>query len=171
MKSLRCLAIDPGNEQSAYVYVEVAPNGCVGRIIERDKIDSADVLDAIERCKPDIVLCEMIASYGMPVGKSVFDTVRWIGRYEERCDAMGISVDLVYRKEVKMALCHSMRAKDGNIAQALIDRYAPGVSNKGKGTKKSPGFFYGFKSDIWQAFAVVDAWLITHPQKARSKAA
>ena len=38
--------------------------------------------------------------------------------------------------------------KDGNVRQALIDRF--GVV----GTKKDPGWFYGFHADIWQAYAV-----------------
>ena len=53
-----------------------------------------------------------------------------------------------------MNLCKTMRAKDSNILQALIDRFAPNTSNKGKGTKKDQGWFYGFKSDIWQAYAL-----------------
>ena len=53
-----------------------------------------------------------------------------------------------------MNLSHSKKDKDSNIAQALIDRFAPNTPNKGKGTKKNPGWFHGFKSDIWQAYAV-----------------
>ncbi|KHD34036.1 hypothetical protein NL50_18035, partial [Clostridium acetobutylicum] len=60
----------------------------------------------------------------------------------------------IYRKDEKMNLCHSMKANDSTITQALVDRFAYGVRNHGKGTKKEPGWFYGFKKDIWQAYAV-----------------
>ena len=58
------------------------------------------------------------------------------------------------RLEVKNHICHNGSAKDSNIIQALVDRFAYGEPNRGKGVKASPGFFYGFKSDIWQAMAL-----------------
>lgn len=79
---------------------------------------------------------EMIASYGMPVGKEVFETCVWIGRFVE--DMICIPQDritvteYVYRKDEKMNICHTMKAKDSNIRQALIDRFGP------VGTKKNP---------------------------------
>jgi hypothetical protein len=88
----------------------------------------------------------MIASYGMPVGASVFETCVWIGRFIQRRKCPDF--EYIYRKEEKMNLCYSMKAKDSNIRQALIDRFGE------VGTKKNQGFFYGFKKDIWAAFAV-----------------
>ena len=68
------------------------------------------------------IVIEMIASYGMPVGKEVFETCVWIGKFAQ---ASGIKEEYIYRKEEKMNLCHSMKAKDSNIRQALIDRFGP----------------------------------------------
>ena len=88
----------------------------------------------------------MIASYGMPVGKEVFETCVWIGRFIQARTCQPFCY--IYRKEEKINLCGSMKAKDSNIRQALIDRFGE------VGTKKQQGFFYGFKKDIWAAFAV-----------------
>lgn len=74
----------------------------------------------------------MIASYGMAVGESVFQTCVWIGRFSEIAEKKEKYVDYIYRKEEKMNLCQTMRAKDSNIRQALIDRFGE------VGTKKNP---------------------------------
>ena len=96
----------------------------------------------------DIAVIEMVASYGMAVGATVFETCVAIGQFKEIAENQDIPVEFIYRKDEKMNLCQSMRAKDSNIRQALIDRF--GVV----GTKKNPGWFYGFKKDIWSAYAV-----------------
>ena len=95
---------------------------------------------------------EMVASYGMPVGREVFKTCFWAGMFWQAANVS--QKRLIYRMDEKLCLCHDSRAKDANIRQALIDRFAYGVPNKGKGTKKSPGWFYGFSADVWQAYAV-----------------
>lgn len=97
----------------------------------------------------------MIAGMGMTVGQEVFDTCVWIGRFWEIALRVGDNEPTrIYRREEKLNLCGSLSAKDANIRQALVDRYAPGQPNFGKGTKKNPGFFYGFSADMWQAMAV-----------------
>ena len=145
------LAIDPGNTESAFALIDAETR----KPIRVDKIPNGKLraglmtdLDGI-----DVVAIEMIASYGMPVGREVFETCVWIGRFYERSPARA-DVELVYRRDVKLHHCGSAKAKDANITQALIDRFAYGVPNRGKGTKAQPGWFHGFRADIWQAYAL-----------------
>lgn len=90
---------------------------------------------------------EMIASYGMAVGREVFETCVWIGRFQQAWHQPD-AVRLVYRKDVKLHLCQSPRAKDANIRQALLDLIGP------QGTKKAPGPTYGVSKHAWAALAV-----------------
>lgn len=151
----RVLAIDPGPTESAYVVIAADTR----RPVVFDKVPNGELL---RRLLPECwialdvtVAIEMVASYGMAVGAEVFDTCVWIGRFAERVARYaGIDAQLVKRHEIKLHHCHSARANDSNIAQALRDRFAPGAPNKGKGTKAAPGWFYGFAGDIWQAYAL-----------------
>lgn len=146
------LAIDPGNIESAYVIVE----NDLSKVIDKGKVPNDELISIIQRAKDtypiDRTAVEMIASYGMAVGKEVFDTCLWIGRFyqvlTETFSGEASEPLLVYRIQEKNILCHNSRARDSNIRQALIDRF--GIV----GTKKKPGYFYGFKKDIWAAMAV-----------------
>lgn len=136
------MAIDPGNVESAYCLIDEKTY----KPVEFGKIDNTLMLVKLGELKYNKLIIEMIASYGMPVGASVFETCVWIGRFIQRRQCPDF--EYIYRKEEKMNLCYSMKAKDSNIRQALIDRFGE------VGTKKNQGFFYGFKKDIWAAFAV-----------------
>ena len=138
-------AIDPGTTESAFVRWNGEKILSIGKQLNDDLVayGTGDDINAIE----------MIASYGMPVGKEVFETCVWIGRFMQ---AWG-GAELVYRKDVKMHLCGTTKAKDGNVRQALIDRLgAPG-------TKKNPGATYGVSGDMWQALALA----VTYYDKLR----
>ncbi len=147
-------AIDPGNIESAYVLMDegLCPLS-FGK--QANELMYAAMIDSLQRLTPYDTIefaVEMIASYGMPVGRDVFETCVWIGQLKERL--RNYDVSYVYRKDEKMVLCHSSQANDATIRQALVDRFACGEPNYGKGTKKNPGWFYGFRADIWQAYAV-----------------
>lgn len=151
------LAIDPGNVQSAYVIYED------GDICEHHICENAALLARVrgmvsERSnypyKPEVMAIEMIACYGMAVGKTVFDTCVWIGRFIQAWEPL--RSHKVYRLDCKMHLCHTPRAQDKNIRQAIIDRYP--ATGGGKipqiGTKKQRGPLYGVSKDVWAALAV-----------------
>lgn len=138
------LAIDPGTTQSAYVLFD-GRRVLDGAILPND--DLRTLLRAGKAGRHDFVACEMVASYGMAVGREVFETCVWIGRFLESTTAPTI---LVFRKDVKMHLCHTMRAKDANVRQALLDKHGA------VGTKKNPGPLFGIRSHLWAALAVAD---------------
>lgn len=147
---MKVLAIDPGNERSAFVVYEN------GRIWAKNIFRNEVILNMLlqnQHYESQHLAIEMVACYGMPVGAEIFETCLWIGRFIQ---AWGSAYTKVYRKDVKMHLCHSMKAKDGNIRQAIIDRYP--ATGGGKipqiGTKKKPGELYGVSGDVWAALAV-----------------
>ena len=149
---MRILAIDPGPVKSGYVVF----NGyCV---IESGHIDNQEILQQINLLDLNEELAiEMIASYGMAVGKDVFETCVWIGRFVQHyVEWFGKEPKRVFRKDVKMTICGTTRAKDANVRQSLIDMFpaAGGGSTPQIGTKKQPGPLYGVSSHAWPALGV-----------------
>ena len=139
------LAIDPGTEQSAFVLFD---ESC-GVIFDAFVLENtAVILTPPEEWGRNIAI-EWIESYGMPVGREVFETVYWIGRFDQ---AFG-PLTRITRRQVKLHLCNSPRATDANVRQALIDRFG-GTREKAIGTKKTPGPLYGIKTHLWSALAV-----------------
>lgn len=135
-------AIDPGTRQSGWVLFDA------GRVLDCGVHDNHDLLRWVQAGQgADELAIEMVASYGMSVGRDVFETVRWIGRFQQAWRNPE-AVRFVYRQDVKLHLCKSPRANDGNVRQALIDMLGP------KGTKRQPGPTYGVSSHAWAALAV-----------------
>jgi hypothetical protein len=158
------LGIDPGDEESAWVTYDTEakkplratkePNGVLLKRMCQFDTDEEDGFGA----EINHMAIEMIASYGMPVGKSVFDTCVWIGRFiqawiEHWALRHGCSYEYLYRKDVKMLLCGTTKAKDGNVRQAIMDRYGS-TREKAIGKKKTPGPLYGVTKDMWSALGV-----------------
>lgn len=149
------LAIDPGTSECGWaIYDGVA-------VVDSGLEPNAEMLQMLEFDsrfvrEPMTLAIEMIASYGMAVGREVFETCVWIGRFQQAWRKPE-AVLKVCRKDVKLHLCGSPRAKDPNVRQALIDKLGP------QGTKKKPGATYGVKSHAWAALGVaVTAWELSN---------
>ena len=142
------LAIDPGTEESAFALWDHDEQ----KLYDKGIIYNIDLLEKLEYLSKDkeidcSVVIEMVACYGMAVGREIFETILWIGHFLHAWKNKNPAV-LVFRKDIKMHHCNSMKAKDTNIRQVLIDRFG------NPGTKKKPGILYGVSKDIWSAVAI-----------------
>ena len=137
------MAIDPGPSESGWCLYRD------GRVL-KSGVEANPVLRMAVRGNTeaaDVLAIEMIASFGMPVGAEVFATCVEIGRYVEAWHDPE-AVRLIFRKDVKLFLCGTARARDPNVRQALIDMLGP------PGRKRAPGPTFGVSSHAWSALAV-----------------
>lgn len=153
---MKVYAIDPGYEQSALVVFDGQA------VVNHQTVPNAQLLDEISdrtRSAQHVLVIEQIASFGMPVGEEVFETVFWSGRFAQAWEGYHATmpVDRLKRHAIKMHLCGNTRAKDANIRQALLDRFGPG-KERAIGRKAAPGPLYGISGDEWAALAVAVTW-------------
>jgi hypothetical protein len=155
------LAIDPGPMQSGWVIYEA------GRVAASGVSGNADMLLTVEHAPVERLAIEMIASYGMAVGREVFETCVWIGRFQQAWRDPD-SAELIYRKDVKLHLCGTPKAKDANVRQALLDLFpsAGGGKTPQIGTRALPGPLFGVSSHAWPALGVAITALAQHPSQA-----
>ena len=143
------LAIDPGTHESQLICWDGQ------RVADSCFLRNSSMVLRLEglwtKEMGTFAVIESVASYGMAVGQEVFDTCYWGGRFYQQI-VRDIPVRLVPRMVVKTHLCHSAKAKDANIRQALIDRF--GGKDKAIGNKANPGVLYGVKSHGWAALAL-----------------
>jgi len=175
---LKVLAIDPGSEESGFVvYRPVAPFGVTSSgpvlnpcaLLERGVCSNEELLARCWRGRdpadPQHLAIEMIASYGMSVGATVFTTLIWVGRFVEAWGARDYT--LVTRHEVKMHLCHTKNSSDANVREALLDRWGGKVV--AIGNRRTPGPLYGVASHAWSALAVAVTWSDTRHVDSASR--
>lgn len=142
------LAIDPGPVNTAYALVRRKDRHLYAFGI----CNNQELLQRLEQLLPADVAIEMIASYGMAVGAEVFETCVWIGRIMQHLESHGAdNVSRIFRREVKIAMCGSMKAKDANVRQAIIDSYQ---TNQSTDVTKKGGPLYKVSKDVWAAIGV-----------------
>lgn len=149
---MRILGIDPGYTQTAWVDYDAVQRKLMGFGIEPNAVFLDTCANATSLVGLDLVAIEKVEGFGMAVGKEVFETVWWTGRFHQELSAVLEPVRIT-RRAVKLHLCGSSRAKDANIRQSLLDRFGPG-KDAAIGTRSKPGPLYGVSKDVWAALAV-----------------
>jgi len=143
------LALDVGTTESGYALVDdnLIP-------VQFGKIENEALLQIVKNTPYDVLVYEEFQSYGMAIGQSTIRSITWNGRFIQSALDRSIPINPIFRKDVKMNFCGNTKAKDTNIRQALIDRFAKHDFKNGKGVKNNPDWFYGFKADCWSAYAL-----------------
>lgn len=160
------IAIDPGTESSGYVKVTINENGQF-ELLEKGIVDNEELVKKLrEESKNEIdtkLLIEGIASYGMPVGETTFETCFWIGQFMETFKRTGKTVELLYKKtDINTTICLTSNVKDTNVRTAVIDMFprTGGGKTPAIGTKKQPGPLHGVIGHMWSALAVSITYLL-----------
>ena len=113
---MKVLAIDPGPTKSGWCLLESE----MLTFTPTDwGWDDNDVLITEMHADATLVI-EDIGNYGMAVGRDTFDTCKWMGRFDQ---AHATDAIFIPRPTIKTHLCGVASAKDGNVRQALIDRF------------------------------------------------
>lgn len=158
------IAIDPGTTQSGVCIVrteDYRPLWCA-------KVDNEKLWENVDEQMARLqilwahisVVIERMQGNGYAVSSDVFITCEWIGRFAERFRQYGVLADYVRRNEEYKDLCSNLYGhNDKGVRAALVDRFAYGMPSFGKGTKKNPGWFYGFAADSWSAYACAVTFL------------
>lgn len=140
----RVLAIDPGPVQSAFLQLADGELVYAGFGIWPNEALLTSI--GLGNIAINVLVIEQVEGFGMAVGREVFETVHWAGRFHQA--ALPTTVAMVTRKAVKLHLCGNLRAKDPNIRQALIDRFG------GPASIRKGGPLYGVSKDVWSALAL-----------------
>lgn len=114
------------------------------RVISTGNVSVTELCVILRENPGLLAACEYIDCLGMAVGSETFSTVFNCGRLYAAATIMR----LIPRRDIKLHLCGTHRAKDANVRQALIDKIGP------VGTKKQPGPCHGVATHLWAALAV-----------------
>ena len=91
------------------------------------------------------------------VGREVFESIFWSGRFVQAWYGHGGKCEGIERNDVKRAIIGTIIGGDKDVRLALINRF--GGKEKAIGTKKSPGPLHGFRDDMWSALAIGIAYM------------
>lgn len=183
MNGISLLAIDPGNEESAFVIYDGTAPKFFGKWPNQSLLRSIDNAPGFDTAHMAI---ETLKPRGMPTAFEEMQAQFWAGRFAQAWDhrhggeRFGVNAPAqVFRMDVKMHLCGRTNANDSNIRQSLIDLFGGKNSAiggikchacggkgwrgrnhdqcdycKGEKWQYPPGPLKGITEDCWSALAI-----------------
>ena len=154
------LGIDPGPSTSGMVLYDPIDR----RVVKAWKeADQAEVQHYVRGMRRGIraglerqVVVEQVSA-GPRMGASLLETQLLAGCIVGWCQAWGLPIDALYRRDVIRALgCTAKKpSRDSQVRATLIERHGGSTAI---GKKAEPGPLYGVASHAWQALGLVYAY-------------
>lgn len=135
---IKIIAIDPGNEISAYVEWDSK------HIHKAEILKNEDMIEYLESSDAQYLFIEKLANMGQVIGKEILDTAMWSGRFyqvwekKKKENITHLDDTFILRTTIKK---HHKVKNDAQMRLKLIQKY-------GKATTKV------LKSHLWQAFGL-----------------
>lgn len=145
------IGLDPGYRQSAFVVWDGT------RILSHGIELNEQLLSDFTTTNRDAILVieEMqLFATSVGVGKEVFDSVFWSGRFAQVWTPRRF--ERLLRSKIRGHLGASMGG-DAAVRQALIARFGP-YKEDAIGKKSAPGPLFGIRADEWSALAIAVVW-------------
>ena len=153
----KILAVDPGSFRSGCIAYDTDTESILNILRDTDGKSMMLNEELVYYIKNrglyalyDAVVIEDIQCYGSPMGKSTIATCKWIGRFWQAADTLGIPTHFIFRKDIRKHHTGKGSGKGGDakIRAALIKRFGE------PGTKKNPGKLFGITHDNWSSTAI-----------------
>jgi hypothetical protein len=146
---MKILAIDPGNVQSAFVRWDTDKDEfakfCTQPHLGLEDNKSLYEIFPMLSIEIEQVCCEMVQSYGLGVGRTIFETCVFVGEIKSISRMCGIPFKMYGRPTIKGQVGGK---NDAEIRASLRLRH--GEAKKGEKLE-------GVKKDIWAALALATA--------------
>lgn len=122
--SMKIIGIDPGTKESGIVIVEKEMPTFAA------KINNPGIIQHLYSMPFYELAIEGMQHYGMPLGKDVFTTLLWAGRFWEAAASRSQSVFFYTKPEWTRTICGPYGKKDSDVRRALLARF--GDDKKGE---------------------------------------
>lgn len=112
------LGIDPGSSETAFCLIAQDYS-----ILAAGKVANNEMIFRLRDIPFAVAAIESIQSYGMAVGREVFDTCYMIGRIQQRIFDLQRPFQMIPRPEYTRRLCGVQKVNDAVLRQALLLRF------------------------------------------------
>lgn len=154
-------AIDPGPEKSAYVEYSPDPGWPGAPILCSGQLGNDEMWMVLADPLPRTGVIEVMQSYMLRVGESIFRTCEWIGRFDHLWHQVHADrwLQRLTKPEVSHHLCGRRNATKADLRGVLYQKFGDGSRRSAMGVKKAPGPLYGLIGDhVWDALALAVTW-------------